>query len=241
MAENTSTQQEASNPDSNNLGASNDQSPLKFLVVTSQLFEENCYIVHREASTACVVVDPGLEPDRIITVIEEAGLEPEAILLTHGHADHIAGNAGLLERWPGLPLIVGKGDATKLLDPVTNLSEGFGLGFTSPPATGTVREGDTLSYAGIAFEVLDTPGHSSGHVVFVARDSQQVLILGGDVLFAGSVGRTDFPDSDPAALFYSIREKLYKLPDEALVLPGHGPTTTIGREKRTNPFVGAVE
>lgn len=215
--------------------------PLKYLVVTSQLFEENCYVVFREASTACVVVDPGLEPDRIIETIESAGLEPAAILLTHGHADHIAGNAGLLERWPDLPLIIGEGDAAKLLDPVANLSEGFGLGFTSPPATGTVREGDTLHYARIDFEVLETPGHSSGHVVYVARDSEQVLILGGDVLFAGSVGRTDFPDSDPAALFHSIREKLYKLPDESLVLPGHGPSTTIGREKRTNPFVGAAE
>ncbi|QDS98436.1 MBL fold metallo-hydrolase [Adhaeretor mobilis] len=214
---------------------------LKFLTVTSQLFEENCYVVYREGSSACVVVDPGLEPDRIIAAIEEAKLVPEAILLTHGHADHIAGNAVMKEHWPELPLIIGEGDAPKLLDPVANLSEGFGVGFTSPPADRTVVESETLEFDGVVWTVLETPGHSSGHVVFVAKGASPMLLLGGDVLFAGSVGRTDFPDSNPAALFSSIREKLYPLPDESLVLPGHGPPTTIGREKRTNPFVGVAE
>ena len=212
---------------------------LKYLTVTSQLFEENCYIVFREGSSACVVVDPGLEPERIISAIEEAELTPEAVLLTHGHADHIAGNATMKERWPEVPLIIGEGDAPKLLDPVANLSEGFGVGFTSPPADRTVAEGDTLEFDRVAWSVLETPGHSSGHVVFVAKEASPLLILGGDVLFAGSVGRTDFPDSDPAALFSSIREKLYPLPDDSVVLPGHGPPTTIGHEKKTNPFVGA--
>jgi hydroxyacylglutathione hydrolase len=212
-----------------------------WLAVTSQIFEENTYIVYRNDSDACVVIDPGLEPERIIEKIESLELTPQAILCTHGHADHIAGNASMKDRWSELPLVIGAGDAPKLSDPVANLSEGFGFGLTSPPADRTVVEGETLHYGGLSFDVLETPGHSSGHVVFVCRQATPQLIFGGDVLFAGSVGRTDFPDSDTAALFTAIREKLYALPEDAIVLPGHGPATTIGREMRTNPFVGTAE
>ena len=108
----------------------------------------------------------------------------------------------------------------------------------SPPADRTVRAGDVLDLAGVRWTVRETPGHSSGHVVFVARELAPILVLGGDVLFAGSIGRSDFPDSDPAALVRSIREELFALPDDAVILPGHGPPTTVGREKATNPFVG---
>jgi glyoxylase-like metal-dependent hydrolase (beta-lactamase superfamily II) len=97
-----------------------------------------------------------------------------------------------------------------------------------------------LELAGVRWTVLETPGHSCGHVVFVAKELSPMIVLGGDVLFAGSIGRSDFPDSDPAALVRSIRGKLFALPDDAVVLPGHGPATTIGREKRMNPFVGEL-
>ena len=108
----------------------------------------------------------------------------------------------------------------------------------SPPADRTVREGDVLELAGMKLEVWETPGHSAGHVVFVAREAQPVRVFGGDVLFAGSIGRTDFPDGSWDQLRKSIHEKLFTLPDETVVYSGHGPATTIGEEKRTNPFVG---
>ncbi|MCA9237325.1 MAG: MBL fold metallo-hydrolase [Planctomycetales bacterium] len=215
------------------------QHPLLVIrTVVSALFEENAFIIAAADRDDCVVVDPGLEPDKIIAEVHALGRTPAAILNTHGHADHIAGNAALKAEWPDIPLVIGRGDAAKLTDATANLSAGFGLPVTSPPADRQVDEGDVLEIAGVAWTVWDTPGHSSGHVAFVALELQPHLVLGGDVLFAGSIGRSDFPDSDSAALFASIREKLFSLPDDAIVLAGHGPATTIGREKRTNPFVG---
>jgi hydroxyacylglutathione hydrolase len=207
-------------------------------VVTSTLFEENAYLVGLPGRTDGIIVDPGLDPDLILEEMDTLGRTPAAIMNTHGHADHIAGNAAMKDRWPEVPLLIGWGDASKLTDPVGNLSAGFGMPVTSPPADRTVREGDVLELAGVRWTVRETPGHSRGHVVFVAAELRPMLVLGGDVLFAGSVGRTDLPDSDPAALVASIREKLFTLPDDTVVLPGHGPATTTGREKRTNPFVG---
>ena len=206
--------------------------------VVSVAFEENCYLVHRDDRQDCLVIDPGLDPDKILEQLRHLQLNPTAILNTHGHADHIAGNAAVKEAYPNCPLIIGHGDVEKLTDPVKNLSAGFGVGLTSPPADRTVREGDTLDLAGFQLAVLETPGHSIGHVVFVTQDMEPTRIFGGDVLFAGSVGRTDFPDGSWEQLRASIQEKLFKLPDEAIVYTGHGPTTTIGQEKRSNPYVG---
>jgi hydroxyacylglutathione hydrolase len=206
-------------------------------VVTSALFEENAYLLSLAESGDCIVVDPGLEPDRIVDELRDAGLNPIAILNTHGHSDHIAGNGMMKEEWPDIPLIIGAGDAWKLTDPVGNLSAGFGLELISPEADQTVSEGDVLELAGIRWTVLETPGHSGGHVVFVAKELSPMIVLGGDVLFAGSIGRSDFPDGDHETLLDSIRTKLFALPDNAVVLPGHGPPTTIGRERRTNPFL----
>jgi glyoxylase-like metal-dependent hydrolase (beta-lactamase superfamily II) len=183
-------------------------------------------------------VDPGLEPDKIVNEIAALGVEPVAILNTHGHADHIAGNGAMKERWPACPLIIGAGDADKLTDPEGNLSAGFGLPLVSPPADKTVREGDVLDLAGVRWTVRETPGHCRGHVVFIAMEFDPIIVLGGDLLFAGSVGRTDFPDGDAQQLVASVREKLFTLPDSTVVLPGHGPATTTGEEKRSNPFVG---
>ncbi|NOY42925.1 MAG: MBL fold metallo-hydrolase [Planctomycetes bacterium] len=208
------------------------------VTVLSVPFEENSYIAYFQGRKDCLVIDPGLEPEKISAAIDELGLSLAAILCTHGHADHIAGNAALKERWPEAPIIIGEGDAIKLTDPVQNLSAGFGGAVVSPPADQTVNEGDVIEFAGFRLEVLDTPGHSTGHVVFVLSEQTPVQVFGGDVLFAGSIGRTDFPDCSFAVLKQSIHEKLFPLADEAVVWPGHGPTTTIGDEKRTNPFVG---
>lgn len=206
-------------------------------VVTSSLFEENAYFVSLAKDGDCIVVDPGLDADLIVEQLQAAGLHPVAILNTHGHGDHIAGNELLKQTWPDAPLIIGAGDAWKLTDPAGNLSAEFGMPMVSPPADQTVSEGDMLEFAGIRWTVLETPGHSRGHVVFVAKELSPMIVLGGDVLFAGSVGRSDLADGDHQTLLDSIRTKLFPLPDNAVVLPGHGPPTTIGRERRTNPFL----
>jgi glyoxylase-like metal-dependent hydrolase (beta-lactamase superfamily II) len=213
---------------------------LEITPVVSAPFEENSYILRTSGQDQCLVVDPGFEPEKIVAHLDRTGLAPAAILNTHGHCDHIAGNAALKLRWPACPLVIGRLDAAKLSDPVLNLSAAFGGRVISPPADRLVGEGDVVEAAGIALGVREIPGHSSGHVVFITQGLSPTIVLGGDVLFADGVGRTDFPDSDFAALAQGIRDKLFTLPDDSIVLPGHGPPTTVGREKRTNPFVGAA-
>ena len=209
--------------------------------VESLPFAENSYVLFRDGGSDCLVVDPGFEPEEIIAAVEARGLQPRAILLTHGHSDHIAGNAALRDRWPGLPILIGRHDADKLTDPEGNLSAPFGLALVSPSADRLLGDGDVLSEGGIGLVVREVPGHSRGHVVYRVTDCDPPVVLGGDVLFRESVGRSDFPDGDPAALAAGIRSILYTLPDETLVLPGHGPATTVGHERRHNPFVADVE
>jgi len=205
--------------------------------IVSPPFQENTYIVWLDGRSDCVIVDPGTTPDDVIELLEERGLTPAAILLTHGHSDHIAGNAALKERWPDCPLVIGELDAVKLIDPVQNLSAQYGFHLVSPPADVLVHEGESYSAAGMDFEIHETPGHSIGHVIFVWKSTDTTVVFGGDVLFAGGVGRTDFPDGSFQQLAQSIRNHFYNLPDEAVVLSGHGPATTVGREKKSNPFV----
>jgi hydroxyacylglutathione hydrolase len=206
--------------------------------VISAAFEENCYIARIEGKGDCLVIDPGLDPGEIIERLDSLGATPAAILNTHGHSDHIAGNGALKRRWPECPIVVGAGDAPKLTDAMQNLSGAFGLPLVSPPADRTVKEGDTVSYAGIELEVREIPGHTAGHIVYLFRDHEPPVVFVGDVIFAGSIGRTDFPDGDFQQLLDGIRTKLFTLPDETVLLSGHGPATTVGQEKRDNPFVG---
>jgi glyoxylase-like metal-dependent hydrolase (beta-lactamase superfamily II) len=210
---------------------------LRIAAVESMPFAENTYIAWRAGRADAVVVDPGFEPEAVLDRLRAEGLTATLILNTHGHVDHIAGNEALKAAFPDAPLIIGAGDAAMLTDPMLNLSGLAGLPVMSPPADRTVREGDVLEAAGLRMEVLDIPGHSPGHVVFVLRDGR--LVFGGDVLFAGSIGRTDFPGGDLDLLLGGIRAKLWPLPDDTRVLPGHGPPTTIGGEKRSNPFLAA--
>ena len=205
--------------------------------VESAPFAENTYVLFRRGAPGCLIIDPGFEPGAIVESIRSRGLEPAAILLTHGHSDHIAGNASLRTSWPSLPILIGRGDAPKLLDPTGNLSAAFGAAVRSPPADRTLVDGETVDVAGFALAVREIPGHSSGHVVFVIGGCSPPLVFGGDVLFRGSIGRTDFPDGDFDLLAAGIVGKLYTLPDETIVFPGHGDTTTIGHERRHNPYV----
>src|SRR5262249_20274208 len=165
---------------------------LQIHTIVSQPFEENTYVVWQPQRTDALVIDPGLEPDLILDFLRDQGLTPAAILNTHGHADHIAGNAAMKAAFPEAPLLIGSGDAPMLSDAELNLSAPFGMPVTSPPADRLLSEGDVVEAAGIRLEVLEIPGHSPGHVVLVVR-GQPVLVFGGDVLFRGSVGRTDFP------------------------------------------------
>lgn len=211
---------------------------LRIEVVVSDPFAENTFILWRDGEPGAVVVDPGFDPDAVLAVLRRHGLTPAAVLNTHGHVDHIAGNSAMKDAFPEVPLMIGRGDAAMLTDADLNLSGPFGVPVTSPPADRLLDDGETLGLLGTGWLVRDLPGHSPGHVVFIVGDHEPCLVVGGDVLFRGSVGRVDFPGGSMSQLAEGIRSVLWPLPDEARVLPGHGPETAVGHEKRTNPFVG---
>jgi glyoxylase-like metal-dependent hydrolase (beta-lactamase superfamily II) len=210
---------------------------LQIHTIVSMPFEENTYIVWQPPRREALVIDPGLEPKAILDFLREQDLTPAALLNTHGHADHIAGNAPLKEAFPAAPLLIGAGDAPMFTDANANLSAPFGFEIISPTANRLVREGEVVEAAGLRLEVLEIPGHSPGHVVFVMRGTP-CIVFGGDVLFRGSIGRTDFPGGSHPLLLDGIRAKLFTLPPTTVVYPGHGPVTTVDHEKRSNPFVG---
>src|SRR5438128_2409551 len=212
---------------------------LRLRTILSAPFDENSYVIGLGDRPNVLVIDPGFQPDLILDYLQEEGLTVAAILNTHGHVDHIAGNAALKRAFPDAPILIGAGDAPMLTDANLNFSGQFGLPVVSPPADRAVSEGDVLELAGLKLEVFEIPGHSPGHVVFLRRGTPSI-VLGGDVLFRGSVGRTDLPGGSFAQLKAGIESKLWPLPADTVVYPGHGPTTTIGNEKRSNPFVGAA-
>ena len=212
---------------------------LQIRTIVSDPFAENSYVLWQEGQTEAIVVDPGFEPDLILEFLSENGLKLEAIVNTHGHVDHMAGNAEMKRAFPEAPILIGAGDAIMLTDAVVNMSANYGMPVVSPPADRLLKEGELLSLAGIALEVFDIPGHSPGHVVYLIRETKPITVIGGDVLFRGSVGRTDFPGGSFETLKANIERVLWPLSPDSVVYPGHGPVTTVGHEKETNPWVGA--
>ena len=211
---------------------------LQIHTVVSDPFAENSYVLWHEGRGEAIVVDPGFEPDLILDFLSENGLKLAAIVNTHGHVDHMAGNAEMKRAFPDAPILIGARDAIMLTDAVVNMSANYGMPVVSPPADRLLKEGEHLSLAGIALEVFDIPGHSPGHIVYLIRETKPFTVIGGDVLFRGSVGRTDFPGGSFETLKANIERVLWPLPPDAVVYPGHGPVTTVGHEKATNPWVG---
>jgi hydroxyacylglutathione hydrolase len=195
--------------------------------------QENCWIVHGDGSETALVIDPGDEAPRLIAALDELGLTVEAILLTHTHFDHI-GAVAPLARHTGAPVYCPEREVAVLQDINSYTFPGFGP-FESYDPEQTIAGGEQLTLAGLDLDVIFTPGHSPGHVSFSIPDHQ--MLLSGDVLFQGSVGRTDLPGGDHETLMRSIATLLTALPDETRVLPGHMGATTLGRERATNPFL----
>ena len=209
---------------------------MRYTIVPVTPFEQNCTLLWCEASRQAAVVDPGGDVEQILAALAREQLTPVLILVTHGHIDHAGGVAELAERL-GLP-VEGPGEADRFwVDGMAEQSRMFGF----PPCRSFVpsrwlQDGDRVRFGEVELEVLHCPGHTPGHVVFHDRPGRLVVV--GDVLFKGSVGRTDFPQGSHADLMRSIKEKLFALGDEVDFIPGHGPMSTLGEERRCNPFVG---
>lgn len=190
--------------------------------------EVNCYIIADPAAKDACLIDPGAEGKTVKDILHKEKLNLKFIINTHGHGDHIGANS-----YFSSPIYIHRLDADFLTNPDLNLSSSFMFGFTSPGASRLLEDGDELELGSLRLEVIHTPGHTPGSVS-VKVDG---LVFTGDSLFAGGVGRTDFSYGDSEALLKSIRRKLFILEDDTVVYPGHGEPSTIGKEKRTNPFL----
>jgi glyoxylase-like metal-dependent hydrolase (beta-lactamase superfamily II) len=208
---------------------------MKVYVVPVTAYQQNCSLLVCEQTNKAAIVDPGGEPELILRQVADVNADVEKILLTHGHFDHAGGAVDLAEQL-GVPIEGPHRDDAFLLQGLPEWSAQFNLPKTrSCTPDRWLEEGDTVRFGAQVLQVLHCPGHTPGHLVlFHAQDR---IALVGDVLFQGSIGRTDFPRGDHDTLLASIRQKLWPLGDDVRFLPGHGPTSTFGQERRNNPFV----
>ena len=208
---------------------------MKAVIIPVTAFQQNCSVLWCEETNKAAVVDPGGEIERIEAAISEQGVEVEKIMLTHGHIDHAGGAADLSEKL-GLPIEGPHREDTFLIEKLHEQGAQFGVEGGKPfKPTRWLDQGDTVTVGNLTFEVRFCPGHTPGHIIFFEPVSRIAFV--GDVLFQGSVGRTDFPRGDHATLMNSIREQLWPLGDDVTFVPGHGPASTLGHERETNPFV----
>jgi glyoxylase-like metal-dependent hydrolase (beta-lactamase superfamily II) len=206
--------------------------PLEIVAIPNGAFQENCYLVFDPDQPDTVLVDPGEETDRFLSEAAARDRSITAIWLTHAHIDHISG-VGEIRRATGAPILLHPDDLPHYRQ-LPRQAQLFGFRVDPPPEPDRlIKDRDQLRIGNVTVEVRHAPGHTPGHVCFVAPG----VVLAGDVLFAGSIGRTDLPGGEHQTLLSSIRRELLTLPDETLVYPGHGPVTTIGEERRTNPFL----
>ncbi len=200
--------------------------------IVVSMFETNCYLAYDSKTKEGVIIDPGDEAERIIKKIEDIGMMPKFLLLTHGHGDHIGGVNDILEKYK-IPLYAGKGEEVLLDSSEKNMSGSIGAPVTCPMPERLLADGDIIEFGSIKLAVIQTPGHSPGGVCYHSED----ILYCGDTLFYGSIGRTDFPGCSHEQLIDSIIRKLMVLPDETVCYPGHGPATSIGFERKNNPFL----
>lgn len=205
---------------------------MKYDDVIVGAIETNCYIVYCNETKECAVIDPGAEAEKIVHLIHKKGLKPTMIINTHGHVDHVGANKDLIDEF-NIPLLIHSADSP-MLDKVEQMELSFFLGAkNSPPPDKFLIEGEKVVIGNEHLEILHTPGHSPGSVSLLGDG----ILFSGDTLFWGGVGRTDLPGGSWNELVRSIKEKILTLPEATVVLPGHGPKTTVGQEERSNPFI----
>ncbi len=209
---------------------------MRYAVVPVTPFQQNCTVFWCEKTRRAAVIDPGGDLDHVLAVVKKENLDLVKVLVTHGHIDHAGAAAELAERM-NLPIEGPHEEDRFWIEGMAEQSKMFGFpGVRSFEPTRWLKEGDQVTFGEVTLDVLHCPGHTPGHVVFYHAPSKLVQV--GDVIFQGSIGRTDFPKGDYDTLIRSIREKLFALEDDVEFIPGHGPMSTIGEERRYNPFCG---
>ena len=210
-------------------------SPPRIAAITVGPFQENCYLLVDEPSGRAALIDPGDEGDRVVRMVREADVTLEAVWLTHAHVDHIGGVAAVRRAWD-VPVFLHPADRPLYVNGARQAAA-YGLPFDDPPPFDReLADGEVLELGALRFTVMHAPGHAPGLCVFHGHG----VALAGDLIFAGSIGRTDLPLSDPRAMDRSLRRALAELDDATVVYPGHGPATTMAEERRSNPFLSGA-